>query len=398
MPDMKRGTIANFNADNKMGTIRPEDGSTEVKFHLSALPEDQRNPEPKAHDVVEFSAPAPTKSKKGKPVSPTATVVKIIQQASSQAVQQEGYTMNQPQNEDPVERWLPLYAGLGQLEQTPKKKPDSAHTGLLFDKFCDVWGGLPTGPPTWKPEAPRHGRAPKHRFHAEIAEHLATNQRAKDLLGAYRTHRKTLLTALGGRCLIVQTDWRFVSGLGMGHVLETGFVWHRTLGVPYLPGSSVKGMIRAWADPKLDKDGNPSGWGEKDQWEHVRHLFGDTDELGAGRLIVFDALPVEVPKLDVDIMNPHYAKYYAGEKDANGRAIPPADYLSPTPIFFLAVAAGQPFEFALAPRPAAYCAGEETKAAADLAEGIRLLQAALATIGAGAKTAVGYGYFSGETA
>jgi CRISPR-associated protein Cmr6 len=393
MPDAKnpettfrRGTITKFNAANKMGTIRPEEkGGTEVTCHISAFPEDQRHPEPKPGDSVEFSAPAPTKSKKGKPVSSTATVVKIIERASPRAAQSAGATMSQPQNEGPVPRWLPLYTGRGQKStQTPRDKPPTAHTGLLFDKFCDVWAGWPN----WKPEAPKppnKGRAPKHRFHDEIAKHLATNSKASDLLRAYRERRKELLAALDGRCSIVTTDWRFVSGLGMGHVLETGFVWHRTLGVPYLPGSSVKGLLRAWADPA-------KGWGEEKTWEKVKHLFGDTGDLGAGRLIVFDALPVVVPTLDVDIMNPHYAPYY--EKPAQ---YPPADYYSPRPIFFLAVAPGQSFEFALAPRPAAYCAGEETQAATDLAEGIRLLQEALATIGAGAKTAVGYGYFSGET-
>lgn len=87
-------------------------------------------------------------------------------------------------------------------------------------------------------------------------------------------------------------------------------------------------------------------------------------------------------------MNPHYAKYYSGEKDVNNHAIPPADYLSPTPIFFLTVAAGQTFRFVLAPR-----CQKEANAANDVAFGCELLKEALSTLGAGGKTAVGYGYF-----
>jgi CRISPR-associated protein Cmr6 len=167
----------------------------------------------------------------------------------------------------------------------------------------------------------------------------------------------------------------------MGHPLETGLVWHRTLGVPYLPGSSVKGLIRAWAER----------WGGSTDTGEVIRLFGPRGEdakahPSTGALVVFDALPVQPPRLDVDIMNPHYAPYYQEGK-------PPADYHLPVPIFFLAVAPGQAFEFALAPRPGVYGREEAEQAKADLTTGMSLLQDALASIGAGGKTAVGYGYF-----
>jgi CRISPR-associated protein Cmr6 len=37
--------------------------------------------------------------------------------------------------------------------------------------------------------------------------------------------------------------------------VENGFLWHPTLGVPYLPGAAVKGLVRAYVehwDDRLD--------------------------------------------------------------------------------------------------------------------------------------------------
>jgi len=309
----------------------------------------------------------------------------------------------------PPNRYLPLYDKLKQEGTTPRKMADSAHTGLIFDKFCDHWSGQTK----WKeqidtqrkqdiPKAtlsdPSWNVNPKTWFLNTVAKHHNDHKVTDGLLKSYHSRRDALLAALKGKSYPFKTSWRFVSGLGMGHVLETGFVWHRILGVPYLPGSSVKGLIRAWADPKTDKEtGEHLGWGDPDAWEEMKRLFGDEKDMGAGSLIVFDALPVEKPKLEVDIMNPHYGDYYSKKKLkiklANGREqvidTPPADYLSPNPIFFLTVAADVSFKFALAPRPGI---GNST----DLSNGYKLLKEALENIGAGAKTAVGYGYFKGE--
>lgn len=284
----------------------------------------------------------------------------------------------------PPNRCLPLYDKLKHGDATSRKMEDSAHTGLLFDKFCDHWSGPEK---SWKPEKPqKKDKAVKQKFLDDIVNQLKNNDVPDKLLLQYHLRRGVLLAALNGNSYPFKTSWRFVSGLGMGHVLETGFVWHRTLGVPYLPGSSVKGLIRAWADPKPDKDGKPLGYGDPKKWEEqYKQLFGDSKDMGAGSLIVFDAIPESKPNLEVDIMNPHYGDYYS-EKIINGQPVPPADYLSPNPIFFLTVASDVPFKFALAPRPGI---GNSK----DLTNGCNLLKEALDNIGIGAKTAVGYGYF-----
>jgi CRISPR-associated protein Cmr6 len=278
-------------------------------------------------------------------------------------------------------RWLPLYQDLGRkaaVSLLEEMRPElrTAHTGLLFDKFCDVW----SGPSKWNPETPKQGKAMKHQFMEEIVRQLGGNYQTEGLLKQYHQRREALLKTCSGRSKRYATTWRFVSGLGMSHVLETGFVWHRMLGVPYLPGSSVKGLIRAWAEQ----------WGGLTDQKEVKRLFGPRgkdarEEPATGALIVFEAMPSNKPILEVDIMNPHYGDYYS-KKDRKGKLIPPADYLSPNPIFFVTVAAGASFTFALAPR-----SGVPNKD--DLNKGFELLSAALENIGAGGKTAVGYGYF-----
>lgn len=298
----------------------------------------------------------------------------------------------------PISLCLPLYKDFKNFilmrDQVAKHFESSPHPGLVFDKFPCHW----SGPDKWKDKTDTRKKqdvadaiedaecwnpSPKRWFLNKVIQIYGKNSEIKNLLSAYHNRLDLLLSKINGQSHSFTTQWRFVTGLGMGHVLETGFVWHRILGVPYLPGTSIKGLIRAWADPRFDKDNAPRGWGDQDKWEEVKRLFGDSDDLGAGSLIVFDALPVAKPEMEVDIMNPHYAPYYENKKGEK----PPADYYSPKPIFFLTVKKGMQFKFSLALRP-----GADQKSN-DVARGFELLQCALENIGAGAKTAVGYGYF-----
>lgn len=301
--------------------------------------------------------------------------------------------------EKPLKRSLPLYHATGFIARAQGYAYEltalDPHPGLVFDKFIDTWE-INQGRCTIQgPENRGTGNKLKlDSKRAWLEETVKLSDRCKNVLkkgldDALKRQCR-LLASLRGDGKAFKTDWRFVSGLGNGHPFETGFIWHRTLGVPYLPGSSVKGMIRAWADPRLDKDEKPQGWGDPIDWKDIKRLFGDTKDEGAGTLIVFDALPTTVPELEVDIMNPHYGDYYRDPVKN-----PPADYLSPKPVFFLTVKADQPFRFSLAPRPGAY--GNDKKGHEqqdkDLEKGLNLLADALRTIGAGGKTAVGYGYF-----
>jgi CRISPR-associated protein Cmr6 len=166
---------------------------------------------------------------------------------------------------------------------------------------------------------------------------------------------------------------RLVVGLGAESILETAIALHRTYGVPFIPGSALKGLASAAAHRFLAND----EWRKKtktdEQGPSHEVLFGNTKT--AGFVTFHDALLVpendaRIP-LDLDVMTVHHRDYYG-----TGKA-PPADWDSPNPVSF--VTARGTYLIALE-GPA-----EWTKAALDI------LQEALWEEGIGAKTAAGYG-------
>jgi len=171
-----------------------------------------------------------------------------------------------------------------------------------------------------------------------------------------------------------QTKEPMIIGMGLNHPIENGMLFHHTLGVPYLPGSSVKGLVRAWAEQ----------WGGVNEDELFR-IFGsknrsqdkdsaENTDTQVGSVIFFDALPIESVTLKADIMTPHYPAYYSSKG-----ATPPADNQDPNPIPFLTVESGTSFQFAFKANKS------------DVKTVMEWLEAALGNLGAGAKTAVGYG-------
>jgi len=183
-----------------------------------------------------------------------------------------------------------------------------------------------------------------------------------------------------------------ITGIGESHPHEVGMVFDHNIGIPYIPASGVKGIVRfAHTLSLIDKipDGEiknrdkenkpcPPYFDDEAGWTNVLELFGTQKQRGS--VVFLDAFPEKTPALHLDIMNPHYGKYYGDDKHQT----PPADYLEPTPIKFLTVAQGTVFVFrALV-----------DKTIASLAEAVRsAFQNALTNEGVGAKTAVGYGMF-----
>lgn len=173
-------------------------------------------------------------------------------------------------------------------------------------------------------------------------------------------------------------DWRLIVGLGGASVLETAMTLHPVYGFPIIPGSSLKGLARAYAET------NNASPNEIDAIFGPEKKPGEKKQSAAGKVIFFDALPTGVPSFEMDIMNVHYGDYYTN-KGANGH--PPADYLSPNPIPFLTVGKNTEFLFVLASREK----GE--KGESWLAKAEKWLKGGLKEMGVGAKTMVGYGYF-----
>ncbi|MEB6605840.1 type III-B CRISPR module RAMP protein Cmr6 [Aeromonas sanarellii] len=193
-----------------------------------------------------------------------------------------------------------------------------------------------------------------------------------------KARQLALISALDGAAISCELDWNMVTGTGEAHPLENGFRWHHTLGVPYLPASSIKGMLRAWlttwANDIFSK-------------EEIIGLFGSDQETNdahqMGALIFFDALPLTPATLTLDVMTPHAGDWY--EKGASQPGKPdtvPADWQSPVPITFLAVKEAT-LLFTLAARNDA--------SQSQLGKVMEQLADALAMLGIGAKTALGYG-------
>jgi CRISPR-associated protein Cmr6 len=200
-------------------------------------------------------------------------------------------------------------------------------------------------------------------------------------------------------CLTFKAATPLIIGLGMESVYETALTLHPVYGFPYIPGQALKGSLRSFIIQER------FGANEKQALSNdcFSFLFGKAGEEGLkqnetskGALCFFEALPLDIA-LQPDIMNPHYGNYYTGKE-------PPADYLSPVPIFFLSIKAGATFEAVITiPKRLAHSLSPallsqlydnpEKKGETDLEMLLSYwLEQALGFGGVGAKTAIGYGY------
>jgi CRISPR-associated protein Cmr6 len=255
---------------------------------------------------------------------------------------------------------------------------DAGNAGLWYDKFCDQWCRDPEkiGLARWSLEAFKDGNPKLDWINALARKAIGCEtllneavDRQVDLLGTYKQTP-----------LFFKTDWHFVTGLGREHPIENGFAWHHSLGVPYLPGSSVKGMVRAWVEYWLDS---------KPKDDVLCRIFGPRGDAArespaSGSVIFLDALPIKPVMVKADIMTPHYGPYYQDPLQH-----PPADWHSPIPIPFLVVSPGTTFQFGLLPR--------QPDDKVHIEQASEWLKKALEVIGIGAKTAVGYGRMTEDT-
>lgn len=248
---------------------------------------------------------------------------------------------------------------------------DSTHPGLWLDRYVDNFD---------KPAAehlkalfpPVQGRArgPSTRVAAGYAD--------------FQRRLEQHLSQLAPQTLLAEATvaGRMAVGLGGETVLETAIAIHRTWGVPYIPGSALKGLTASAARLRLESPLT------KDSTEY-RLLFGEQDN--AGYVTFHDALwkpfrrverkgqveLVELTELPLmqDVMTVHHADYYGW--NGKGDPAPPADWDDPNPVPFLT--AHGTYLLALTGPPGWV----------ELA--FQILRDALENDGIGAKTAAGYG-------
>jgi CRISPR-associated protein Cmr6 len=193
----------------------------------------------------------------------------------------------------------------------------------------------------------------------------------------------------------------FIIGLGESHPTETGMILDHTIGVPYIPASTIKGAVRFaytlnYIDENKDnlpteqetikvKDGSKKNiivLKEKDTT--ITKLFGGENKEDkeyvekVGKIIFLDSYSEKTPKLKLDVMTPHYGDYYKDGK------IAPADNQDPTPIKFLSIEKGQKFIFNV------LIVNEIINEKGNIEKAFKR---ALEIEGVGAKTAIGYGRF-----
>lgn len=208
----------------------------------------------------------------------------------------------------------------------------------------------------------------------------------------------------------------FTTGLGNEHPLENGFSFLNPYGLPYLPGSGVKGVVREAARQLSEGQWDDSrGWDKEPVGSFTVRVDGEEKEIPLtaldvlfgretpegesehfrGVLRFWDVIP-EIPgnQLRVEVMTPHQSHYYQQKKERKtGDSTTPHDSGQPNPILFLTVPPGAKFQFIVTCDVARL-----RRVAPPLAEGDRwkaLLDAAFQHafdwLGFGAKTAVGYG-------
>jgi len=223
----------------------------------------------------------------------------------------------------------------------------------------------------------------------------------KNFLDSVEKRKRQIITKLknGGYNIenfSLVVSWRLIIGLGASHPQETSMTLHHIYGIPYIPGSAIKGVTRHWAVLKFTEKFAEQN--KKDKFDKIIENVAKALEEGKdlniavdgvefkdlinifgtqkqqGEVIFFDAYPIENINLKIDIMNPHYSKYYSGE-------LPPGDWQNPVPIKFLTVE-NTKFQFHLA-----------SKKENLLNKAKNLLLEALKNYGIGAKTSLGYGLF-----
>lgn len=298
---------------------------------------------------------------------------------------------------------VPNYLGTDFSEASP---------GMRFGMYLKLWEGQAWSKIKGKP--------------LDSAKRLTNNDQETmhKLLARQKLTFDTMPSA-AALCLEASATAPFTTGLGNEHPLESGFAFLNPYGLPYLPGSGVKGVLRQAARELASGDwGDAHGWNEDKCYTLMhgegeqRHTVldknkqpvmlsmldvffgresdnGDTDHL-RGALVFWDVIPqIAGESLTVEIMTPHQSHYYQWKKDQRGNEIPvpPHDSGQPTPISFLTVPPKSGFVFHVQCNLA-----HLNRLSPDLAVDGKwrgLLTAAFEHafdwLGFGAKTAVGYG-------
>lgn len=205
--------------------------------------------------------------------------------------------------------------------------------------------------------------------------------------------------------LVGKIENKLIIGLGGHSVIETDITMHHTYGIPYIPGSALKGVLRNYIIKKYYINDKNKKLKELEKEISEDKLFNDIfgGEENMGGVIFLDSFPEEKVKIKTDIMTPHYPNYFGNENQY------PRDDEKVNPVKFLVLEGDKKeeydFEFNLFidklkvnKKLSDYKNSKISKSEKEnktLKEFIELnLKEALELNGIGGKTSVGYGFFS----
>jgi len=164
-----------------------------------------------------------------------------------------------------------------------------ASTGLRFGMYLKLWGvNERTHRALWGTHDVVYRVCGRDREERELREEnkvsainaaCALSQSEKEAMEAISVRQKSLAAALPD-CftLPAQSTAPFVTGMGNEHPLENGFSFLWPYGLPYLPGSGIKGVLRQAARELMSGE-----WGDDTPWR--KHPSP------AGRATVFSVKP-----------------------------------------------------------------------------------------------------------
>jgi len=218
----------------------------------------------------------------------------------------------------------------------------------------------------------------KEKLRREIIER-AENQSFDTSLPQQLTEEiKVALLSLGYRVVDVtgRVNYKAISGLseGLFHLIfEVGINYDEILDVPYIPGSTIKGVLRSNLYELTGDEGN--------------EIFGDKEREGS--VIVSDAYPIGEKLFVGDIVNPHY---YQGGKPVR------TEYdVNPVPVLHLAIRENVKFRFLIGVDKRAKLGkiGEKLNVR-NAVELVSLLLLYSMKTGLGARSTKGYNFFEVE--
>jgi CRISPR-associated protein Cmr6 len=243
------------------------------------------------------------------------------------------------------------------------------------------------------------------RQEADLIKRLASSRaESRDAQTLRQQHSRRLRTLVldafkhNAFCVVARLESRLAINISDGLIQNAGICLDRLFGLPYIPGSAVKGVTRHAALSELT---SATGADVAKSLSAFIEVFGTAEndfkqngDLAAfraqlpanqsldrkGAIAFFPAYPVTEAKVVVDIINVHYPSYYkTGE------------------VSDLAIEQPQPNPFPAVERGAAFAFIAVLNAVSGdrfvLANAKRWLEKAITENGIGAKTGAGYGWF-----